>query len=327
MKDIRNVVILGHLQSGKTTLTETLYAAAYNKAKGSVDQGTTISDYTPEEKSRKSSVHSAIIPLDYKGTKINLIDCPGSDDFITDTISAITVVKGAVLLIDASKGVEVGTIKHWNFLRKRNIPTIIYVNKMDKPDVHFDPLMNQIRERLGKNAIPFCFPMGKNDGFDGFVNCVTLTARKFNGKECEDAEIYPDKRNKVFELHNQMVEAVAQTSEELMDKFFMGEQLTREEIQKGLRENVLNGELIPVLVGSAQKGIGIHTLLDMMIDYLPKPQDLKPIEGTDFDDKPVSRKTLDDEPFSAFVFKHTFPLANLKSPPTSKSSVKFKVEF
>lgn len=303
MKDIRNVVILGHLQSGKTTLTETLYAAAYNKPKGSVDQGTTISDYTPEEKSRKSSVHSAIIPLEYKDVKINLIDCPGSDDFITDTISAITVVKGAVLVIDASKGIEVGTVKHWNFLRKRNIPTIIYVNKMDKPDVHFDPLMEQIRTKLGKNAIPFCLPMGHNDNFDGFVNCVTLTARKYNGKECEDAEIYPEKRAKVFELHNQMVEAVAQTSEELMDKFFMGEQLTREEIQKGLRENVLSSELIPVLVGSAMKGIGIHTLLDMMLNYLPNPQDLNPVEGIDLNDNPVSRKTLDTEPFSAFVFK------------------------
>lgn len=303
MKNIRNIVILGHLQSGKTTLAETLYAAATGNQKGSVDAGTSISDYTPEEKSRKSSVHSAILPLEYKGTKINLIDCPGSDDFITDTISAISVVKGAVLLLDASKGVEVGTVKHWNFLRKKNIPTIIYVNKMDKPDVHFDKLMDDIRTKLGKNAIPFCYPMGHNDGFDGFVNCVTLTARKYNGKDCEDAEIYPDKRAAVLELHNQMVEAVAETSEELMEKFFMGEQLTREEIQDGLRKSVLASDLIPVLVGSAIKGIGIHTLLDMMIDYLPNPQDLNPIEGVDMNGNPVERKTLDDEPFSAFVFK------------------------
>ncbi|MDY5982761.1 MAG: elongation factor G [Anaeroplasma sp.] len=303
MKNIRNIVILGHLQSGKTTLAETLYAAATGNQKGSVDAGTSISDYTPEEKSRKSSVHSAILPLEYKGTKINLIDCPGSDDFITDTISAISVVKGAVLLLDASKGVEVGTVKHWNFLRKKNIPTIIYVNKMDKPDVHFDKLMDDIRTKLGKNAIPFCYPMGHNDGFDGFVNCVTLTARKYNGKECEDAEIYPDKRAAVLELHNQMVEAVAETSEELMEKFFMGEQLTREEIHDGLRKSVLASDLIPVLVGSAIKGIGIHTLLDMMIDYLPNPQDLNPIEGVDMNGNPVERKTLDDEPFSAFVFK------------------------
>ncbi len=294
MKNIRNIVILGHLQSGKTTLAETLYAAATGNQKGSVDAGTSISDYTPEEKSRKSSVHSAILPLEYKGTKINLIDCPGSDDFITDTISAISVVKGAVLLLDASKGVEVGTVKHWNFLRKKNIPTIIYVNKMDKPDVHFDKLMDDIRTKLGKNAIPFCYPMGHNDGFDGFVNCVTLTARKYNGKECEDAEIYPDKRAAVLELHNQMVEAVAETSEELMEKFFMGEQLTREEIHDGLRKSVLASDLIPVLVGSAIKGIGIHTLLDMMIDYLPNPQDLNPIEGVDMNGNPVERKTLDD---------------------------------
>jgi elongation factor G len=303
MKNIRNIVILGHLQSGKTTLTETLYAAATGKAKGSVEAGTTLSDYTVEEKARKSSVHSAIIPLEYKDTRINLIDCPGSDDFITDTISALSVVKGAVLLLDASKGVEVGTVKHWNFLRKKNIPTIIYVNKMDKPEVHFDKLMDQIREKLGKTAIPFCYPMGHNDGFDGFVNCVTLTARKYNGKECEDAEIYPDKRAAVLELHNQMVEAVAQTSEELMEKFFGGEDLTREEIREGLRTNVLNGELIPVLVGSATKGIGIHTLLDMMIDYLPNPQDLNPVDGEDEKGNPVERKTLDEEPFSGFVFK------------------------
>lgn len=303
MRNIRNIVLLGHLQSGKTTLAETLYAAATGNAKGSVDAGTSISDYTPEEKSRKSSVHSAILPIEYKSTKINLIDCPGSDDFITDTISAISVVKGAVLLLDASKGLEVGTVKHWNFLRKRNIPTIIYVNKMDKPDVHFDKLMDEIRTKLGKKAIPFCYPMGHNDGFDGFVNCVTLTARKYNGKECEDAEIYPEKRAAVLELHNQMVEAVAETSEDLMEKFFMGEQLSREEIQEGLRKSVLSGELIPVLVGSAIKGIGIHTLLDMMIDYLPNPQDLNPIEGEDKDGNPIERKTLDDEPFSAFVFK------------------------
>lgn len=303
MKNIRNIVILGHLQSGKTTLTEALYQATTGKAKGTVEAGTTISDYTPEEKVRKSSVHSSIIPLEYRDTRINLIDCPGSDDFITDTISALSVVKGAVLLLDASKGVEVGTVKHWNFLRKRNIPTIIYVNKMDKPEVHFDQLMNQIREKLGKSAIPFCYPMGHNDGFDGFVNCVTLTARKYNGKECEDAEIYPEKRAAVLELHNQMVEAVAQTSEVLMEKFFGGEDLTREEIREGLRENVLAGELIPVLVGSATKGIGIHTLLDMMIDYLPNPQDLNPVSGEDEKGNVVERKTLDDEPFSGFVFK------------------------
>ncbi|MDE7162087.1 MAG: elongation factor G, partial [Anaeroplasmataceae bacterium] len=195
------------------------------------------------------------------------------------------------------------TVKHWNLLRKKNIPTILFVNKMDKDNVVFENVLTEIREKLGKNAIPFCYPMGHNDNFDGFVNVVTLKARKYNGQTCEDAEIYDDKKLKVFELHNMMVEAVAQTSEELLDKFFMGEALTNEEIQTGLRSGVLAGELIPVLVGCATKNIGIHTTLKMLIDYLPNPSDLNPIEGLDEKNQPVVRKTLEEEPFSAFVFK------------------------
>ena len=300
---IRNIAVLGHLQSGKTTLVESLYSLTTGAPKGTVEKGTTISDYTPEEKARMNSIKSAIVPINYNDYKINLIDVPGSDDFIGEAISAINVVKGAILVINAQSGIEVQTVKHWNMLRKRNIPTIIYVNKMDKEDVHFEPLLEQIRAKLGKNAIPFCYPMGHNDNFDGFVNIVTLKARKYNGKDCEDAEIYEDKRLKVFELHNTMVEAVAQTSEDLLEKFFMGEELTKEEIHDGLRTGVLNGELIPVLVGSATKNIGLHTMLEMLIDYLPNPSDLNPIVGIDANGNSVERKTLDEEPFSGFVFK------------------------
>ena len=301
--NIRNIVVLGHLQSGKTTLVESLYSLTSGAPKGSVEKGTTISDYTPEEKARMNSIKSTVVPISYKDYKINLIDVPGSDDFIGEAIAAIRVVKGAVLVVNAQAGLEVQTIKHWNMLRKNNIPTLIYVNKMDKEEVHFEKIMDSIVSKLGKNAIPFCYPMGHNDSFDGFVNVVTLKARKFNGKECEDAEIYDDKKLKVFELHNNMVEAVAQTSEELLDKFFMGEELTKEEIHSGLRTGVLNGDLIPVLVGSATKNIGLHTLLDMFIDYLPNPSDLKPIVGKDESGNEIERKTLDEEPFSAFVFK------------------------
>lgn len=300
---IRNIVILGHLQSGKTTLVESLYSITTGAPKGSVEKGTTISDYTAEEKAKMASIKSAIVPIIYKDYKMNLIDVPGSDDFIGEAISAIKVVKGAVIVVDASSGIEVQTVKHWNMLKKKNIPTIIYVNKMDKEDIHFDNLMDSIRAKFGKTCIPFCYPMGHKDEFDGFVNCVTLKARKFNGKECEDAEIYDEKKAKTFELHNTMVEAVAQTSEDLLDKFFNGEQLTPEEIQSGLRKGVLDGELTPVLVGSATKNIGLHTMLDMFIDYLPDPSDLAPIVGKDSNGKEIERKTTNDEPFSAFVFK------------------------
>lgn len=302
---IRNIVVLGHLGSGKTTLVESLYSLTSGAPKGSVEKGTTISDYTPEEKARMNSIKSAVVPITYKDYKMNLIDVPGSDDFIGEAIAAIKVVKGAVLVVNAQAGLEVQTIKHWNMLRKKNIPTIIYVNKMDKEEVYFDKIMDSILAKLGKNAIPFCYPMGHNDQFDGFVNVVTLKARKYNGKECEDAEIYDDKKLKVFELHNNMVEAVAQTSEDLLEKFFMGEELTKEEINSGLRTGVLNGDLIPVLVGSATKNIGLHTMLDMFIDYLPNPSDLNPIVGHDDDGNDIERKTLDEEPFSGFIFKTT----------------------
>ncbi len=302
---IRNIAVLGHLQSGKTTLVESLYSITTGNPKGSIEKGTTISDYTLEEKNKMNSIKSAIVPINYKDYKLNLIDIPGSDDFICEAMAAISVVKGAVLVINAQAGIEIQTTKHWNMLRKKNIPTIIYVNKMDKEDVHFEKLLAEIKEKLGKKAIPFCYPMGHNEEFDGFVNVVTLKARKFNGTTCEDAEIYAEKKAKVFELHNNMIEAVAETSEELLDKFFSGEQLTLDEIRTGLRDGVLNGDLIPVLVGSATKNIGLHTMLDMFIDYLPNPQDLNSIVGVDDNGNPVERKTLDSEPFSAFIFKTT----------------------
>lgn len=300
---IRNIVVLGHQGSGKTSLVEALYSATTNKPKGNVEKGTTISDYLPEEKQKLSSMRLSIVPIEYKDYKMNLIDIPGNDDFIGEAISAIHIVKGAILVIDASSGVQVETIKHYNMLRKRNIPTIIYVNKMDKENVQFEKILDDICNKIGKNAIPFSYPMGHNDNFDGFVNVVTLKARKYNGVTCEDAEIYDDKKIKVFELHNTMVEAVAQSTEELLDKFFNGETLTHDEIHQGLRCGVLAGELLPVLVGSATKNIGIHTMMDMFIDYLPNPSDLNPIVGMNEDGVSVERKTLDEEAFSGFVFK------------------------
>ena len=302
--NIRDVAILGHLGSGKTTLVEAFaYATGLIKQKGEVEKKNTISDYSDEEHNRTSSINASVVPVYYNDHKINLIDLPGNDDFVGEILSVTRLIKGAILVIDAASGVQVGTIKHWHTLRRRNIPTIIYVNKMDKENVNFEDILSEIRTKLGKNAVPFTYPIGHEVNFDGFVNVVDLKARRYNGKECVDDEIYPDKRAKVYELHNTICEAVASTNEELLEKFFNGEELTREEIHKGLRDGVLNGELIPVIVGSATKSIGIHTLLNMMIDYLPCPSDLKPyLVETDKGEK-VERKTLDTEPFSAYVFK------------------------
>ena len=300
---IRNIAILGHLSSGKTSLVEALYSMISGNPKGSVEKGNTISDYTQEEKARMNSIKSAVVPMQYNDYKINLIDVPGSDDFIGEAVAAVHVVKGAVLVLDAQAGVEVQTVKHWNMLKKNGIPTILFLNKMDKGDVHFDQVVEDIRKKLGTNAVPFCYPLAVGEKFDGFVNCIDLVGRKWNGNVCQDIEIPSELKSKVLELNNTMVEAVAETSEELMDKFFAGEELSKDEIYSGLRTGILNGEISPVICGSALKNIGLNTLLDMFIKYMANPSDLRPMVGEDANGAKVERHTSDDEPFSAFVFK------------------------
>ncbi|MDD4103477.1 MAG: elongation factor G [Bacilli bacterium] len=303
-KNIRNIVLLGHQSSGKTSLVESLlFVSGVIPTKGEVERKNTVSDYNPDEQKRGASIQTAVMPLVHKDHKINIIDIPGNDDFISESIGVTRFVKGAVLVIDASVGIQVGTIKHWNQLRRRGIPTFIFVNKMDKEGVNFDELLQDIRTRLGSEAIPFCYPLGHDNNFDGFVNVINLKAQKYDGKQCVEAEIYEDKKAKVFELHNTIVEEVAKTDDSLLEKFFGGESFTDEEMKNSLRKGVIAGSLVPVIVGSVLKDIGIKTMLDMFIDYLPAPSDLKPFEALDESGKEVERHTTLEEPFSAYVFK------------------------
>ena len=303
-ENIRNVVILGHKGSGKTSLVESLaFTSKLIPTKGSIEGKNTISDYTAEEQKRLGSIQTSIVPLEYNGYKINLIDIPGSDDFVGDAIGVTGVVKGAILVIDASIGVQVGTKKHYNMLKKKGIPTFIYVNKMDKEGVDFELVLEEIREELGKEVISFCYPLGHDNNFDGFANAVDLKAHIYNGKECVEAEIYPDKRSKILELNNTIVEEVAKTDDVLLEKFFNGENFTQEEIRSSLRKGVLSGDLTPLIVGSAEKNIGSQTLLNMLISYLPNPTDLKPLEASDESGKDKEVPTSVDEPTSAYVFK------------------------
>jgi len=296
--------VLGHQGSGKTTLVESLHSITTGTEKGSVEKKNTISDFTKEEQNRLSSCQLSIVPIFYKDYKLNLIDIPGNDDFIYEALGVMDIAKGAILCIDATKKVEIETIKHFRLLRKHGIPTIIYVNKMDKENIVYDDILDDILNKLEKNGpISFVYPMGHDNNFDGFINVVSMKARKYNGSECVDSEIYDDKKPKVIELHTKIEEQVALTDDKYLDKYFSGKTLTMEEIHKGLHFGVLSGQLVPVICGSATKNIGLNTMLDMLIDYLPSSNDLKPYSGFNEKHEVVQRYTTTDDPFSAYVFK------------------------
>ncbi len=306
-KEIRNIAILGHQGSGKTSLSEALLfmGKAIDK-KGEVERKNTVSDYLVEEQTKLTSLSLTALPVEWRDYKLNFLDVPGNDEFVGDLNQALAVVKGAILMVDASKGVEVGTERVWRELRKRHIPTVIYVNKMDKENVSFDKVLDSIRDNLGKKTVPFCWPIGKSENFEGFVNVIEMKARIFDGKESVDAPIWDEKKPKIEELRSMILEGVAETSEELLELYLSGEEIPEDVIKKALKQGVLDGEIIPILVGSATKNIGVRTLLNTLLDYLPAPDELHPMKGTDpKTGDEIERKTKDDEPFSAYVFKTT----------------------
>lgn len=302
---IRNIAILGHLGTGKTSLVESiLYASDIIKEKGDVLKKNTVSDFTKEEQSKGSSFQMSLIPTYWNDHKLNLLDLPGGDEFVGDLNQALEVVKGAIIVIDATKGVEVGTERMWNEIRKRHIPAILFVNKMDQPNIDFNKLLEDIREKLGKKAVPLTWPIGKDEKFDGFVNVVENKARIYEGVIGKDAPVWEDKKDIIDNLREQITESVAETSEELLDLYIETGEIPFNLMKKGLRTGIMDGELTPVLVGSALKNVGISTMLDMLVDYLPAPNDLAPLNGINIDTNLIEeRKTINEEPFSGYIFK------------------------
>ncbi len=304
-KSIRNVLLLGHGGSGKTTMSEAMaFNAGLIDRMGSVEEGNTISDFDSSEKQHQFSISTSIIPIEYGGHKINLIDVPGYFDFIGEANGALRIADAAIIVVDGLSGVQVGTEKAIEMIQKADIPAFIVVNKMDKENIEFSKVMDQLQELLGTKAVPFMLPMGEGPDMTGVVNIVDMKGSERKDNRCFDVEV-PEEMIADLEPYREMImEGVAQTSEELMDKYFEGEELTEEEIHQGIREGVLERDLIPVLVASSNKNIGVETVENMIIDYFPSPADHEVIKGINPNDKKeIERQVEETEPFSAYVFK------------------------
>jgi len=303
--EIRNVAILGHLGSGKTSFLESvLFISKAIEKKGEVEKKNTVGDYSVEEQNRQTTLTSSLIPAEWKDSKINFIDTPGSEEFIGEVENVLSAVDAAILLIDATKGVEVGSERVWEELRKRNIPTMIIINKMDKENIKYKNVIESIKNKLSTRAVEFTLPLGTDDNFIGFGNVVNKKGYVFNGDTCVESELPSEVVDTVNDLYTSLLETVAETSEELLDKYFSGEQLTEEEICNGLCKGLFDGDLFPILVASSIKNIGIKPILSMILDYVPAPDFKKVKKGTNpKTNEEVAREISVDAPLSGYVFK------------------------
>ncbi|MBU5425615.1 elongation factor G [Tissierella pigra] len=300
---IRNVALLGHSSSGKTTLTEAvLFATGVTKRQGRVDDGNTVSDFDKQEIARKVSIGTTVIPVEWNNFKFNLLDTPGYFDFIGEMYGAKRASEGSILLVDASAGIEVGTEKSWKNLEKYITPRIIFVNKMDKEEVDFDNLVSELKSKFGDKIIPFTLPIGVSSDFKGIIDVIDEKAYEYNGTQRKEVSLTEDQKSEIEFIKEELVEKIAETDEALMEKYFEGEAFTAEEINKGLKLAVKNGDLVPLLIGCTEKALGVDILLEAIEKYIPSPMDVEPAKGLK-DGKEIERKLDSSQPFSAVVFK------------------------
>ncbi|MCX7842228.1 MAG: elongation factor G [Clostridia bacterium] len=302
---LRNVCLLGHGGSGKTTLAEAmLFNTGVLDRFGKVADGTTTTDYDPEEIKRKVSISTALAPCEWKDHKINIIDTPGYFDFVGEVKQGIRVADSAVILVSAKSGVAVGTEKAWSYAREQGIPRMFFVNKMDEENANFFGVLEQLVNTFGKGVVAFQLPIIEGDKFVGFVDTIDMVAKKFDKDKLVDAAIPAGLKDKIKEIHDAMVEAVAETDEVLMEKFFSGEEFTHDDIIKGLHLGMRDGSIVPVYCGSACNNQGIQFLMNAIIEDMPSPADKATVKGKKpGTDTPVEFKTSADAPLSALVFK------------------------
>ncbi len=308
LEKIRNIGIIAHIDAGKTTTTErVLYYAGKTYRLGNVDEGTTVTDFMEQERERGITIQSAAITADWKGYQINLIDTPGHIDFTAEVQRSLRVLDGGVVVFDAVAGVEPQSETVWRQADRYSVPRICFVNKMDRTGADFDRTVQMIRDRLGANPLPIQLPIGSESEFRGVVDLIEMKAWIYTdelGARPEQIPIPDDLQEAAALAHEHLVEAIAETDDELTIKYLEGEDISVEELKAGLRRATLNIDLVPVLAGSALKNKGVQPLLDAVIDYLPSPLDRPAIVGVNpKTGEPETRNPSFDEPTTALVFK------------------------
>ncbi len=299
---IRNVCLVGHSGSGKSTFAEAaLFVTKAIDRMGKINDGSTTMDYDQEEIKKGSSIYASIAPVQWKNGKINFIDTPGYLDYIGEMIAGVSVTDGLLILVSAKDGIQTGTENAWKMVAKKKIPSVFFINKLDEENASFDKTYAQLREKFHKSIVAFELPIIENGKTIGTVNI--LKSKAFYYGEPEGKAVPADMNDIVSEHYQQIMEAVASADDELMEKFFDGEAFTEEEVIKGLKLGVLNGEVRPVLCGSTLNHNGIEIVLKTIFEYFPAFKECCTIKAMDRKKAEVLVKTDEDEPFSALVFK------------------------
>ena len=301
---VRNVVLLGHSGSGKTTYSEAALYSGATKRFGKVEDGNTVSDYEAEEIRRKVSINTSVIPVEWQDTKINFLDTPGYFDFAAEVKLAMNVADTGLIMVSAKSGVEVGTEKAWEYCEEMHLPRIIFINQMDDENADFEKTLADLRKNFGKAVAPLQIPFDDENGnFIGFINLIKRDARKKVNGKLEKCEMPEDKKDQVEVLRSMLIEVAAESSEELMEKFFNDEELTEEEIYDGLQVGIANHSIAPVMCGSATLGYGVKLLMNTIVRFTLPAIEAKANFHAFHDGKDVVYCSSDDERFSAYVFK------------------------
>ena len=306
-KSIRNLAIIGHGGTGKTSLCESfLFVAGKTERQGRVDDGTSTMDYEPEEQKRHISISAATNFIDWEKHRVNIIDTPGDSNFTFDTKSCLRIVDGAVVLVDAVGGVEFQTEKVWEYTDEYRLPRLIFISRMDRERADFTMATDSVRTRLGKKITVFTLPIGAAESFSGVVDLISMKAFAFDDqkKATKTVDIPAGMADEVKKYHDILIEDIAETDDELMNKYLESGELTPEDLQTGLRKGVVAGSIIPVVCGSATKNIGIIPLIDTIVRYFPSPVDQVEVVGIKPGTDEIEVRTPDEaSPFSALVFK------------------------